>query len=322
MEFIKFPSLINSYQEKMVTKAQLLGITDWTVTEKIHGANMGLYCDGDTVRPASRNNLVDGTFFKCEPVINKYFTDVISIYNLLNTSKDAYIIIYGEYFGGIYDGKSLDQAKKVQKGIDYTPDNDFRAFNVLIVDNGDFTWIDTATLSSLLESNFMELKTTPILTTGSLSHCLNFKNEYNSEIPASYDLEPLDKNICEGNVIMPSNGSDYMEGEWFRGFKNKNSAWAEKASKPKPEFNITDSLSVQRDELITYATENRFQNVLSKEGEFNSKFIGKYIGLMLKDIYEEYLNDGFLLPEAKLDKKYLTVQLTTKVREIILKEME
>lgn len=321
MNFVKFPSLINSYQEKMVNRAQMLGITEWTVTEKVHGANMGLYCDGETVRPASRNNLVDGNFYNCGPVVEKYAPDVIALFNQLPMPNGSYLIIYGEYFGGIYDGKSEDQAKKVQKGIDYIPNNDFRAFNVLIVDdiNGN-TWIDTATLQSLLKSSL--LKTVPILTTGSLSHCLNFNHVYNSEIPASYGLTPLDENVCEGNVIMPSNGSDYMEGEDFRGFKHKNDKWSEKSAAPKPEFIIDAHLAAQRLSLLSYATDNRFQNVLSKEGEFNPKLIGKYIGLMLKDIYEEYINDGFLLPEAKLDKKYLTVQLTQVVRNIILKQME
>ena len=318
MDFIKFPSLINSYQEKMVTKAQMLGIKEWTVTEKIHGANMGLYCDGTTVRPASRNNLVDGTFFKCEPVIEMYAPDIKKLHEVLGAPD--YIIVYGEYFGGIYDGKSLDQAKKVQKGIDYTPDNDFRAFNVLVIEGDKQTWVDTESLSLYLQDT--KLKTVPILATGSLSFCLNYDHEYNTTLPASYGLDAQEVNVCEGNVIMPSHGEEYMQGEdFFLGFKHKNEKWSEKCAAPKEEFAITDELESLRDSLLRYATDNRFQNVLSKEGEFNNKHIGKYIGLMLKDIYEEYLNEGFLLPESKLDKKYLTVQVTTAVRNIILKQM-
>ena len=320
MKFNKFPSLINSYQEKMVNKAQMLGITEWTVTEKIHGANMGLYCDGTSVRPASRTKLVDGSFFNCGSVVDRYTEDVKALFTRFHTGPEAYIIVYGEYFGGVYEGKSVDQAKKVQKGIDYTPENDFRAFNLLLVEGTSQTWVDTAALQHLLEG--AELKTVPILATGSLSHCLNFNHVYNSEIPASYNLAPLEENVCEGNVIMPSNGSDYMDGEFFLGFKHKNDKWSEKSAAPKEEFVIDTHLESQRDSLLSFATENRFMNVLSKEGEFNSKLIGKYIGLMLKDIYADYLNEGFLLPESKNNKRYLTTQLTITVRNIILKEME
>jgi Rnl2 family RNA ligase len=319
MKFLKFPSLINSYQDKIVNQVQMLGITDWTLTEKIHGANMGLYCDGTIVRPASRNALVDGTFFKCEPVINKYTESIEHLYKVLNSPD--YIIVYGEYFGGLYEGKSEVHAKKVQKGIDYTPDNDFMAFNVLAINNGIHTWVDTASLKILLGN--LPLKTVPILHTGSLSSCLNYDHEYNTTIPASYGLQEQEVNVCEGNVIMPSSGSDYMGNDGkFRGFKHKNSLWSEKSAAPKEEFVVSAELDAQLNELLLYATDNRFQNVLSKEGEFNPKMIGKYIGLMLKDIYEEYLVEDNLLPEAKLNKKYLTVRLTQAVRNIILKQME
>ena len=320
MKFIKFPSLINSYQEKAVTNAQLNGIPEWTVTEKVHGANMGIYCDGEIVRPASRNNLVDGSFFNCGPVVASYEEDIKSLYRKLRLTDEQYLIVYGEYFGGTFKGESLDQAKKVQKGIDYIPGNDFLAFNVAIVTNDVVSkWVDTKSLQYFLKD--CELRTVPILTTGSLSHCLNFNNQYNSEIPASYDLTTEEDNFCEGNVIFPSSGEDYVVNDIFMGFKNKNSAWSEKSSQPKEAFNINDALQAKSQELSQYATENRFQNVLSKEGEFNSKLIGKYIGLMLKDIYEDYAADGNLLPEPKLERKYLQVQLTTVVRNIILKHI-
>jgi Rnl2 family RNA ligase len=318
MKFVKFPSLVNSYQEKVVINAQLLGIAQWTVTEKIHGANMGMYCDGKTVEIASRNNKVGPEFFKCGPVVDRYREDIIKLHGSLG--KPDYFIVYGEYFGGTYEGKSLDQAKKVQRGVDYTPDNDFRAFNVLSFFGDKRVWTSTALLQQFLAE--AKLQTVPILTTGSLTHCLEFQNDYNSEIPASYDLEPIEENVCEGNVIMPSAGVNYESANGvFRGFKNKNSKWSEKASKPKEVFNVSAELQATVDTLLEYATENRFQNVLSKEGEFDRKLIGKYIGLMLKDIYEDFLAEGNLLPDNKQARKFLNQTLSNAVRTIVLKHM-
>ena len=314
MEFIKFPSLTNAYKESFVNKCALSGIPKWDVTEKVHGANMGVYCDGTDIKIASRNGFVGTGFYGQHNVMPNYYDDIKDLFN--NIEGANYIIVYGEFFGGLFEGKSEPNSSKVQKGIDYIPFNDFLAFNVYVISDTGNYWIGTSELGDLLHER--SLNTVPVMFTGSLQECLQHSNDFQSTIPALYGLKTLD-NVTEGTVITPTYGEDYQMGESIRGIKNKNSKWAEKVSAPKPVFEPDDSLANEAALLVSYATENRFQNVLSKEGEFDQKLIGKYIGLLTKDCWDEFLSDGNLPPENKQAKKYVNSQLLNKVREIVLK---
>jgi len=317
MKFVKFPSLTNTYQEKFINKIQLLDVEIWTVTEKIHGANMGIYCDGNDIKVASRNQIVGLDFFNCGPVINKYKNDILTLWENLN--KPKYMIVYGEFFGGLYNGKSGDTAKKVQKGVNYHYENDFLAFNALCVESGKSdVWYDTAVLNSTLTNH--KLSTVPILFTGSLMECLQYKNDYDSVVPKMYEL-PSESNVCEGNVIMPANGCDYVKDGIFLGLKNKNSKWSEKSKAPKLPVEVNEEVTKLTEILCSYCTKNRFSNVMSKEGEFDKKQIGKYLGLLQKDCWEDYLSDGNLVPSEKHEKKYMSSQLTNVARPIVLSEM-
>lgn len=314
MEFIKFPSLTNAYQDKFINNCSLSGIPQWTITEKVHGANMGVYCDGTQVKIASRNGFVGSGFYSQHNVMPQYYDDVLDLFSNI---KDAnYIIVYGEFFGGLFEGSSEPNSSKVQKGVDYIPFNDFLAFNVYVVSDSGNYWLSTAELNALLYGCL--LKTVPILFTGSLQECLEHSNDFQSTIPAMYGLKTSD-NVTEGTVITPLHGSDFEMGESLRGIKNKNSKWAEKVRAPKPVFKANGTLQQIADELTAYATTNRFQNVLSKEGEYNQKLIGKYIGLLTKDCWDEFISDGFYPPEDKQSKKFINSQLMNKVKKIVLK---
>lgn len=316
MNFIKFPSLTNAYCNSFIDSCALSGIPKWTVTEKVHGANVGVYCNGSDIKVASRNGFVGTSFYSQHNVMPKYYDDIKYLFNNI---KDANaIIVYGEFFGGSFEGSCEPNTSKVQKGVDYIPFNDFLVFNVYVVsDNGNF-WIGTKELNAMLSGCL--LKTVPIMFTGSLQECLEYSNEFQSTIPSMYGLSTTD-NLAEGIVITPYYGMDYEMGQSFRGIKSKNSKWAEKVRLPKPAFEVDDSLSSQTELLLTYATENRFQNVLSKEGEFNRNLIGKYMSLLTKDCWEDFIKDGYLPPENKKDRKYMSIQLQTKLKTIILKEV-
>ena len=62
------------------------------------------------------------------------------------------IIIYGELYGGHYkhpEIASLKEAIRIQKGIDYCPENDFYAFDIKL---NDTHYLDVTTANSFFEN--------------------------------------------------------------------------------------------------------------------------------------------------------------------------
>jgi Rnl2 family RNA ligase len=207
----------------------------FAVTEKIHGANYALYCDGTDFKVASRTRFLteDANFFNHQIVINRYKDAAFKCYNEIKKTFEThsfynepesnfYIIVYGELFGGNFTidkelKKEYSNVKAVQGDVSYIPDIDFRCFDIFAVctderflpPENDITFIDNDFPGRYL--NYYTMKNVckksgipyvKVLFTGTLKECLEYPNEYNSKIPEEilgrkYDSE----NICEGNVI-------------------------------------------------------------------------------------------------------------------------
>lgn len=85
--------------------------TKWIATEKIHGTNYSfLYEPTNEVIPCRRSGTlsIDPSFYNHLSVFNKYKDNLPNIFSKL---KELYptlkqIQLYGELFGGLYDGKT------------------------------------------------------------------------------------------------------------------------------------------------------------------------------------------------------------------------
>src|ERR1043165_5098571 len=119
MNFKKFNSLENTYRQNLIDKVQYEGKDSgqWIVTEKIHGANFSFWCDGHEVLTASRTQFVDGTFFSCQAVINKYSEKILGLHR--SNRLGSVLVVYGELFGG-----------NIQKEVFYG-DKGFIAFDLV-----------------------------------------------------------------------------------------------------------------------------------------------------------------------------------------------
>src|SRR3990167_3357307 len=157
MEFQKFSSLENTYRQNLIDKVQYEGKDGglWIATEKLHGANFSFWCDGTEVKVASRTQFVDGTFFNCQAVINKYQDKVMSLWEVLSKTEDwtdLTLVIYGELFGG-----------NIQKEVEY--DTEQRVCNVVSkfghVTNKDFGKMLGLTVQDILEDFTRETEREP-----------------------------------------------------------------------------------------------------------------------------------------------------------------
>lgn len=280
MEFKRFSSLENSYRQNLIDKVQYEGKDGglWIATEKLHGANFSFWCDGAEVKVASRTQFVDGTFYNCQPVINKYSDSVMSLFKLFN-GEHKELVIYGELFGG-----------NVQKEVEYG-EKDFRAFDLTL---------DGVVQTKLNQRAWCEgvgILSAPFLHTGTFAECLALSNTFKSTLtPEGYTEE----NTSEGLVIEP------IEPNWFNNgsriyFKNKTEGFSEKKRKPKEHivFELSDEESELMNELLTYNTTQRVSNVISKIGQVTNKDFGKILGLTTQDLLEEFTK------ETEQDPKFI-----------------
>lgn len=81
MQFIPYPSIPNLYNAKKVVKEveEQAVCQEFYVTEKIHGANFGIYCDGVEIRCASRSGFIEygQKFNNYQNIMDKYRANLI-----------------------------------------------------------------------------------------------------------------------------------------------------------------------------------------------------------------------------------------------------
>ncbi len=330
MEFKKYNSIENAYQKEVLEQIIIHGFEKeiYVVQEKVHGANFSFFTDGKLVKIAKRTDFIqeDETFYNAQKMAEKYHDNVLQLFKKVKEQfpEIETLVIYGELFGGHYNHKDvvpIKDAIKVQKGIDYSPDNDFFAFDIKL--NGTH-YLDVATANAFFETmNFFYAKT---LFEGTLEEALRYPNEFNTKIPDWLVLPALEDNITEGVIIRPAQVKYFGNGSRVI-LKNKNEKWSEKTKVKKDktahkEVVFTENAQTVWEEIQTYITTNRLYNVLSKEGEFTPKMMGKITGLFAQDILTDFMKDqaeSFNTLE-KEEQKGITKRLNNVIIKMIKEE--
>lgn len=309
MEFKKFSSLENTYRQNLIDKVQYEGRDGglWMVTEKLHGANFSFWCDGKEVKTASRTQFVDGTFYNCQSVINRYEQGVLETWSSV-CKEGGVLTIYGELFGG-----------NVQKEVQYG-EKDFKGFDVAI--NGEIQ----EKVKAFGIIRFAGISTVPVIRTGTFKECMEVNNTFKSLLtPEDYEGE----NISEGLVIEP------VVPQWFNNgsrvyFKNKTAGFSEKNSTPKEKkvFALSEVESELMDEILEYNTTQRVSNVLSKFGVVTNKDFSKILGLTMQDLLEEFTKETEKNPKQIAEdnwkdfSKLLQAEVSKSVREQFVKLLD
>lgn len=281
-EFKKYNSIENTYRSAFLERIESQGLSggEWVVTEKIHGANFSFWYDGSTFKVASRNQFVDGSFYNCQDVIDKYKQNIIDMYTKYMLEGQV-LTVYGELYG-----------EGVQRGVFYKDHKDFCAFDVVC--DGYIQDFDCA--SKMLKE--FNVPVAPFVFQGCLQECLELDNTFDSLISGKED------NTAEGFVIKPlsvkylSNGSRVI-------LKNKTEKFSEKSKRVKVPVNLTLNEQEQKmlDNLLCYITENRLKNVISKIGSVTTKDFGKLVGLLNQDVLDEFSKDNSFDKKSEEYKK-------------------
>ena len=305
MEFKKYTKIENTYQQKNLEKIQdQFGDIFCIVQEKIHGMNFAIYYNGSELKCASRNQFLDTNIKNHQEVVAKFETEIKKLYKTLqtlNSNTVEEITIIGELFGGDYKHPDVPRknVSRIQKGVYYSNDVEFLAFDLKV--NGNM--VSPFNSLGLFEQH--DIPYIPILAIKPLSECLEYPNDFESEIYKIYNLPKIENNICEGIVIKPVDVVRFGNGQQIM-LKNKNDNFAEvtkvKKTPRKPDSPLSELAHKMLEELQSLATENRFDNVVSKlSKELEMKDFGMMMGLFSKDCMEEFSGDLKLLekPEEK-----------------------
>ena len=299
MNFIKYPSLENHYRKNYLFKVESSDAIsgEWVATEKLHGANFSLWTDGVEVKAARRSGFIpeDESFYGHKPVLEKYKPLILELYGFINKP----FVLFGELVG-----------EGIQKGVSYCEGKDFYVFDIATVVDEQLIFADFSEANvQHLES--LGFKVVPILGRGTYEQILAIDNLFNST---------FGEFTAEGYVAKPVVSHTLSNGSRV-GIKSKNQKFSERKSPSRnSEPTISDEIKSHVEKSARYITDNRFDNVLSKEGEFDQKFIGKYIGLLVHDAFSDYIKDeGVELEDSEIKK--VKKMLSPFAREIILSRM-
>lgn len=329
--FKKYNSIENTYREEVLEQIQKHGYAnqEFVVQEKVHGSNISFWTtDGESIHTAKRSGRIEEgeVFFNYERVLIDLKPKLLAIWQELRNEKSGIeqVTFFGEIFGGAYPHADVERTKsaiKVQKGIYYSPNNHFYAFDILINTE---TYLDVDQVNELFEKhNIVHAKT---IFRGPLNECISYPNDFETAIPKAFNLPAITPNITEGVVIKPvtplffNNGSRVI-------LKNKNEKWAENTRFNKiirEEDEPTEKLLKLQEAIATYVTENRLNNVLSKIGAVTIKDFGKVIGMFNKDIITDFLKD-YQDRVAELEKKEakkLNKSFSKKAADLVKKALQ
>lgn len=304
MEFRKFESLENTYNKRQVqmVRDQLLDEGEWIVTEKLDGANFAFHYDGVELKIASRNQFVDGTFFACQEVVDRYSAAIKRLYTACMFPEGTHMIIYGELVG-----------PGVQRRVNYG-EKDFYAFDI-VVDGK-----PVHKLAALGACGSFGIKTAPILGIVPFERALEIPNTFKSKV-----FEVEGDNEAEGTVIEPVEPKWYASGKRVY-LKYKTEAFSEKSNpkKPKVAVDVPEDVAAMLEVITPYLSESRVHSVVSKIGKVGQGDFGKVLKLTVQDAVEDYEKEADVEVGRSLQEntsfllKLLTKEATPIVRAVFL----
>ena len=320
MDFKRYNSITNSYDDEFIAKVKELSYDGpWYISEKIHGANCQLSVTEDGVEIGGRNQITDNELMRQE--LLKYAEKASALFNSITVRR---IILFGEFFGGQYPHKDVPrdkEAKKVQKGVWYSPHNHVLFFDLFIEPlTGKPYYANLSNFRYLLgyfdipRVGFKRLKT--------FEEALNYPNDELSEIYKLYDLPEIENNIREGVVIRPE--TDLWIGDTRVIIKNKNERFKEVWKERRPVVDQKELTEKQIDvlgDMLRYVTECRAVSILSHYGtSLSMKVLGPFIKDMNTEVIQEFekYNNVFNSME-KTEIKEITRRVNKKVSEICKK---
>lgn len=336
--FHKYPSIENSYNKEFVESIRSHGFDEekYCVTEKIHGTNtqIAYYPDEDKFVYGTRERELphDEKCYNVQEIFDDLQVSVKVVHEIMSDSGSypnlTSVILFGELYGGTYPHTDVEKDKhaiRVQKGVYYSPHNQWRAFDIAytVSTNNYLHFVAGYDFFDICESAYID--TVPLLAiTETLNEALQWRNDCVSVVPTLNNLPKIENNIMEGVVIKPGK-YDRWCGCHRVILKNKNDKFKERWREKKVDIQeeVPEVLKQAINELAQYINENRVNNVISHLGQVSAKDIGNIIALSTTDALEDYKKDYGTLNtmdknEEKMVTRFLGREMAKTVRSVIM----
>lgn len=266
MEFKKYSSIKTI---KDIGRVDSIAKVNSVATEKVHGMNASLYYDG-TVRYAMRNEFNDHAF----ETVRDYTEECRRLAEFYECKE---LIVYGEVFGGSYAGEITDGARKILKGNDYIPFNDFIVFDVMA--DGEMQVFRPDIWRAV------GFKVVPVIKYGPYHELMKLDPSGKTSVSSMYGLDDIGRR--EGLVVKTvapmyrPDGLRYINKLISPAFKPRKGPTV----RTKP-VDIPERLMETYQAIRSEINEIRLENALSKlPGEHA---IHKVAGIMMQDILEDF----------------------------------
>jgi Rnl2 family RNA ligase len=295
MEFQKYNSLEQASKQKVINAAVDAGHAKimYGVTEKIHGANFGIHWSSESgvIKFSRRSGFLDAgeTFYSHTKISNALYKRMHKLIEFLgNLGELRTLTVYGEIYGGTLNGETAQGSKRVQKEVQYSPETQFAAFDIVV--NGEYLAQGSA-LSLLGRSGFHMAPLIGIYDT--LEEALAVPNDLQSRVPQMLGYEVEGDNVSEGTVIRPWAADIYLPNGAHFILKNKNAKFKEKGTKvAKPMEPMSQGDELTFTAISLYLTETRLNAVISKEKELTQKDFGRIMHLLMQDAINDFTEDN------------------------------
>lgn len=285
--FIKYPSIENSYQKKVIDFFTNifpdLTRCKYTIESKIDGCNVAAVIKQNSeILYHSRNQLIGdiNSFHGLGTTMQKYGDELEKFVKIARDLKST-CTIYFEYAGNGIQGR-----------VNYGPEKFIRNFTFRLNDeikSPQFLY----DLSDKYDLNHILIPVLDIV--DGLEAALEYDPVYVNKI------YPEGQSYEEGIVIKPLNKVyKTNNGDIFL-LKKKNAAFSEKSKKVKEKNVITDECSEIISEFTSYVNESRIYSIFSKEGRkiSDKSEIGYFIKLVIEDVLTDYFKENDAIEDEK-----------------------
>lgn len=283
--FKKYPSMDNTYQAKSIELWKEfypnLEEEEYVVLEKIHGTNFSIVFESEgTPYFASRNRVLDPDedFFGLRDVVLGGGHELLmDRFVQLASDENTVYQLYGELFG-----------PGVNKGVLYGKKKDFRLFDL----RRDGHLLPHREFEAVMFPDFEHYIAPSLGIFHGLQSALDIQIEDVNSLLTPEDHKG--ENVLEGVVIKPYNRVLISPIGYTFLLKKKNKQFQEVARKPKtPKLSNEHPVVAELNQRFSrYITDQRLQNVFSKEGVISDKKqVSKYIQLLLEDAKEDFFKD-------------------------------
>ena len=188
LKFHEYSSVELATRDKFINIIKECGFDskeiEWVASEKIHGSNFSVFFNGETANYGRRTDFLskdipvpcenpgeyfNESFYDARKLVTRFHNKLADVYKTILEFDPEMIkfSVYGEYFGGNWPvdhpDYTINKYKSIQKGVYYTPEHEFMAFDIFIATATKNYWVNVHDIPKLLKDN---IKSVPVHTKG------------------------------------------------------------------------------------------------------------------------------------------------------------